>query len=1047
MFELYEHNLIAYKSAVSMLAETGKAAVVHPTGTGKTFIGFKLCEDNPDKIVLWLSPSEYIFRTQLENLKAAGGKEPENVRFITYARLMNMSEEEISEIQPQLAVFDEFHRAGATLWQLGVQRFLKLFPDVPILGLTATAIRYLDNQRDMADELFEGYIASEMTLGEAIVRGILNPPKYVTTVYSYSKDLERFEQRAKKIRNKNRRNKAERYLEALRRALENADGLDVIFDKHMIDRTGKYIVFCTNKVHMDEMMEKMNEWFHRVDEHPRAYSVYSDDPGASQAFTDFKSDNDNTHLRLLYCIDALNEGIHVKDVSGVILLRPTVSPIVYKQQLGRALSTNETREPVIFDIVNNVAGLYSISAVQEEMQEFLQFNQFLGHEDTVVNERFQLVDTIENCRQLFDKLEETLAASWEFMYDEAKAYYMENGDLLPASDYITPDGARLGKWIVTQRINYRNGMGISPSRIERLNKIGMCWKTLHERQWDEKYALAVQYYHEYGNLRVNRAQCPKLAYWLAKQRQKQRDGLLSEDQFEKLSALGILWDYEYAWEQKFEMAKEYYEIHGNLDIPSTYTTEDGTNLGAWYRTMRNNYKNGTLPEEHRQKLESIGIRWESVLERTWSQYYKLAKRYHSEHGDLHVPSTYETEDGVKLGSWIASQRYNRRKKRISEEQIRLLNEIGMSWRRYESKWDTAYEYAKTYFNTNGTLDVSATYITDDGFSLGAWVANQRRKYTDGKLKPMQIKRLESLKITWNPREEAWQNGYDHAREYYERNGNMNVGSEYEAEDGYKLGIWLANQRRREKEGRTTDEQRKQLEDIGICWNQLEDLWQKGYEHAKAFFAQYGNLNVSKDSVCEDDYPLYEWIISQRKAYKDEKLSEDRKRLLRQIDMVWNSNECRWDEVYEMAREYYRAHGNLHVPARFKAPDGSDLWEWIRFQREKYHKGALSSECKRKLDEIGMEWISVQERQWEHFYEEAKNYYLLNGHLDIPYSFRSEDGLWLGHWIARQRKNRSRLKTTGANENQILRLEQIGMVWEEQNSLHITRTAERKSVAV
>lgn len=79
MFELYEHNLIAYKSAVSMLAETGKAAVVHPTGTGKTFIGFKLCEDNPDKIVLWLSPSEYIFRTQLENLKAAGGKEPENV--------------------------------------------------------------------------------------------------------------------------------------------------------------------------------------------------------------------------------------------------------------------------------------------------------------------------------------------------------------------------------------------------------------------------------------------------------------------------------------------------------------------------------------------------------------------------------------------------------------------------------------------------------------------------------------------------------------------------------------------------------------------------------------------------------------------------------------------------------------------------------------------------------------------------------------------------------------------------------------------------------
>ena len=71
MTTLYEHNRIAYEAAVSMLARTGRAAVIHPTGRGKSFIGFKLCEDNPDKVVLWLSPSEYIFRTQLENWRAA----------------------------------------------------------------------------------------------------------------------------------------------------------------------------------------------------------------------------------------------------------------------------------------------------------------------------------------------------------------------------------------------------------------------------------------------------------------------------------------------------------------------------------------------------------------------------------------------------------------------------------------------------------------------------------------------------------------------------------------------------------------------------------------------------------------------------------------------------------------------------------------------------------------------------------------------------------------------------------------------------------------
>ena len=244
---LYDHNRIAYESAVSMLAETGKAAVVHPTGTGKSFFGFKLCEDNPDKTVLWLSPSEYIFKTQLENLKAAGGKEPENIRFLTYAKLMNMSEEEIAAIHPGLAVWDEYHRAGARMWQLGVQRFLKLFPDVPVLGLTATAIRYLDDQRDMSEELFDGNVASEMTLGEAIVRGILNPSKYVLSVFAYQKDLERYQNRVRKAKSKAVRDAAEKYLEALRRALDKADGLDVIFDKHMTDRTGKYIVFCANK--------------------------------------------------------------------------------------------------------------------------------------------------------------------------------------------------------------------------------------------------------------------------------------------------------------------------------------------------------------------------------------------------------------------------------------------------------------------------------------------------------------------------------------------------------------------------------------------------------------------------------------------------------------------------------------------------------------------------------------------------------------------------------------------------------------------------------
>ena len=156
--ELFEHNKTAYESAVAMLAETGKAAVIHPTGTGKSFIGFKLCEDNPDKTVCWLSPSRYIFKTQIENLRSAGFDVPENIVFFTYKKLTLLSDEEIDEIQPDIFVYDEYHRCGAPMWGFAINNLVKKYPNVPMLGLSATNVRYLDNQRDMADELFDGNV-------------------------------------------------------------------------------------------------------------------------------------------------------------------------------------------------------------------------------------------------------------------------------------------------------------------------------------------------------------------------------------------------------------------------------------------------------------------------------------------------------------------------------------------------------------------------------------------------------------------------------------------------------------------------------------------------------------------------------------------------------------------------------------------------------------------------------------------------------------------------------------------------------------------------
>ena len=358
---LYAHNAKAYKSALAMMQQYGKAAIVHPTGTGKSYIAFKLIEDHPEAAILWLSPSEYIFKTQLDSLKMQDvNLSLANVTFYTYAKLMCCTEDQLAEIaaqHPAYIILDEFHRTGAEYWGKGVTDLLKLCPDAKLLGLTATNVRYLDNNRDMAEELFEGHVASEMTLGEAIVLGILPAPKYVTTVYRYQNELARYQQRVDNLHSVGIQDINQKYLDALRRALEQADGLDKVFAKHIAKPDGKYIVFCAGKEHMDEMQTHVPEWFGGIAANGvHVYKAYSSDPATSYEFEAFKADT-SPALKLLFCIDMLNEGVHIEEISGVILFRPTISPIVYKQQIGRALTAGDSKTPLILDIVNNFEGL------------------------------------------------------------------------------------------------------------------------------------------------------------------------------------------------------------------------------------------------------------------------------------------------------------------------------------------------------------------------------------------------------------------------------------------------------------------------------------------------------------------------------------------------------------------------------------------------------------------------------------------------------------------------------------------------------------------
>lgn len=698
--DLFQHNSEAYKAAVKMLKEKGKAAVIHPTGTGKSFIAFKLCDDNRKKTICWLSPSEYIFNTQLENVKAVSEDfKPDNIKFYTYARLMNMTEDEISEVKPDYIILDEFHRCGARMWGSSVETLLKRYSEVPVLGLSATSIRYLDNQRDMADEIFDGNIASQITLGEAIVRGILNSPKYILSIFSYKENLEKYEAKIQSVRTAAVRDEAEEVIEALRRALDKAEGLDVIFDRHMEDRTGKYIVFTANYDSMTDAIDHVDEWFSKVDKAPRIYSVYSDDPSSSQNFKDFKNDNDDSHLRLLFCIDALNEGVHVENISGVILLRPTVSPVVYKQQIGRALSASKSTVPVIFDVVNNIENLYSIDSVKEEMNAAITYYHYTGENKLIVNDTFEVTDEVADYRKLFEQLEGVLSAGWDLMFEKAKEYFKKNGDLLIPAKYFTEDGYALGNWLTSQR---------------------KCYFGKGSRK-------------------------------------------LTEVEISKLESIGIVWDnhLDYVWEQYFAEAEKFYRRYGDLKVPNDYITNNGLKLGIWIQRMRSakaNERLGVITEEKQKRLESIGMVW-SVISAQWEENYLEAAKYFNEHGDLDVPSKYMTESGLKLGYWLSHLRQKRigtdRGAPLSDEQISRLDKIGMIWDTDQYRFDVGLEHAKKYYKENGNLRVPMRCVCEyDGYTLGLWINLKRRQYKKGTLSDDNIKKLDELEMIWEFRVRA-----------------------------------------------------------------------------------------------------------------------------------------------------------------------------------------------------------------------------------------------------------------------------------------------------
>ena len=527
--ELYKHNEEAYRKINNAYQNSENVVgIVHATGTGKSYLALNLAYHNQDKKVVYIVPSNGIIE-HLENIikESCLSKEKDfaNVDFRTYQSLINLSLEEMENINCELLILDEFHHLGAPIWGSRTKTFIETHPNIKIFGMTAYTVRDRNTsyERDMAnpetDELFSNKIVSRYDLCDAIIDGILPQNiTYKTSVIGLEEILKKLENKTKSLGLEEENQKE---LEAARKRIAEAPSVAKII-KETVKTNSKLIYFCppfsekgVNDI--ETIKKEAMGWFKQitVKENIVFYSTTSemgtDGKKNREAFyqdIDLKGNNVSNKLRVMFAINQYNEGIHAPNVDGVIMGRGTSSDIVFFEQLGRALAVNRNNNPVIIDLAGNYAYMNELEnnikdRVNLQSYKTGRTNERRNIPEVKFNIEIQNIDIFNFLSDYYKRINRT----WMFYYELAKKYYDFYGNLEIPRRFKTNDGVtydpngsvKLGQWIAIQR------QKCSPEseRGKLLSQIGMRFENIRSAlSWDEMYQYAKKYYESYGNLEI-----------------------------------------------------------------------------------------------------------------------------------------------------------------------------------------------------------------------------------------------------------------------------------------------------------------------------------------------------------------------------------------------------------------------------------------------------------------------------------------------------------------------------------------------------------------
>lgn len=275
----------------------------------------------------------------------------------------------------------------------------------------------------------------------------------------------------------------------------------------------------------------------------------------------------------------------------------------------------------------------------------------------------------------------------------------------------------------------------------------------------------------------------------------------------------------------------------------------------------------------------------------------------------------------------------------------------------------------------------ANYVSK-GVWLSKWLS-ELRFIGEGKRKKKLTDehrtKLEAIGVTFGKlaKDNDWYKQFEKAKAFYDKHGTLDV-------DDKKTSSWIITQRQRYKNGKLSEELIQKLESIGIVW-EFEDPFEVGFTHAEAYFRIHSNLLVSDGYVCDDGYALGHWINNVRNR-REHRLSDEQISRLENIGIIWNVNEYRWEQGFAEAEFYYKEYSSLTIDVHYRTGRTSEVYYWVAAQRELYRDGKLSEEQIKRLESIGMDWLTPLERAWENGFEKVERYVKTNKSVAIPSTY-------------------------------------------------------------